>query len=126
MRRVELVVLDLDAATERCLQRTHISRRDGAPADRVDEAVQHLRRVEPDHVRQPRALVDGPRRLDAPQHLEFFAEPIVLDRRQGDKGRISAGLAHHIRRKRRARDIHHHPGPLADLDDLPCIGCVHP
>ena len=83
--RVELVVLDLDAAPERRLQGPAIGRGDRAPADGVEEGVEDSRIVKARRLWQRAPLERPCARLDLPDDLERFAGAVVLDRRKGDQ-----------------------------------------
>jgi hypothetical protein len=124
--RVELVVLDGDAAAERRLQRAGVGAGDRAPADRVEERIQPLRVIEPLRVwrRQRRAVQDAGRLLQLPDDPQLVAERVFLHRRQGDQMLALPRVGgHHVDRLRGALDVDDDPAPVANADQLPRLGC---
>ena len=91
--RVELVVLDFDAAAERRLDVLHVGGRGGAPADGVKEGVEVVGRVEARRFGQRDLLDDLGARLDFPNDLQFFAEAVVFDGGEGEQVLRSAEIA---------------------------------
>ena len=83
--RVELVVLDVDAAAERRLQGPHVGGGGRAPAHGVEEGIESSGRIEAGRSRQRRPLADLRAGLQLPDDLQFLAQGIVLDRRQRDQ-----------------------------------------
>ena len=101
--RVELVVLDVDAAAERRLDVLHVGRGGGPPADGVEEGVELVGRVEAGRLGQGDLLDDPGPRLELPDDLQFFAQAVVLDGRQGDEV-LRVGDAVQAGRRQRARE----------------------
>ena len=116
-QRLELVVLDRDAAPEGRLQRALVGTRHGAPTDGVEVRVELLGIVEAvsgDH-RELGAFDDGGAGLDLPDDIEFLARRVVLDGDQRDEVLHAAaierclGIAH---------DVADDPHPPADPGEL--------
>jgi hypothetical protein len=78
---VELIVLDVDTAAERCLQLFHISRRYRSPADGVEKGVEPLGCIEGMRLGEAALLEDGSPRLKLPDDPKLFAKPFVINRR---------------------------------------------
>jgi len=85
--RLELVVLDGDARTERRLQRLVVGTRDGSPAHGVEEGPEHLRVIPTGgrHVGQSGLREDLPSRLDLPGDGQLLAEVVVADAGERDQ-----------------------------------------
>ena len=92
--RVKLVVLDVDAGAKGGLDVPHVGGRRGTPADGIEESVKLVGRIEAGGIGQGDLLDDPGSRLKLPDDVEFFAQAIVFDRRQGEEvlRRLQAGL----------------------------------
>ena len=123
--RVELVVLDVDAAAERRLECPHVGGGDRAPAHGVEEGVEAARLVEAGGFGQGRLLEHAGAGLELPDDLELLAERVVLDGGEGDEvlltvepGRSGSGgralLATSVTTKRRWRTSTSWPGSGTD------------
>ena len=78
--RLQVVVLDADAAAEGRLQRVRVRRGDRAPAHGVEEGVQRGGVVEAvGWERQVPALANAGPRLDLPDDAQPVAERVILD-----------------------------------------------
>ena len=88
---VKLVVLDVDAGAERCLDVRDVRRGRSAPADGIEKGVKLVGRVEAGRVGQGDLLDDPGPWLQLPNDVQFFAEAVVLDRRQRDEGLRAPG-----------------------------------
>jgi hypothetical protein len=85
--RLELVVLDHDAAAKRRLQGTLIGARDGAPTDRIQKGVQlggSIYRVRGQR-RKLGALPEEGAWLDLPDDLQLLPGGVVVDRYERDE-----------------------------------------
>src|SRR5262245_34500361 len=79
---IKLVVLDVDARTERSVNGADVGCRGGSPAYRVEESIQLVRGIEACGIWQ-RYFFDKPRSgLKLPDDLELFAQAVVLNRRE--------------------------------------------
>jgi hypothetical protein len=85
VHRVKLVVLDVDARTERRLDVPHIRRGRRPPADGIEEGVELVGRIETGGIGQSDLLDEAGTRLQLPDNLDFLAESVILNRRQGDE-----------------------------------------
>jgi hypothetical protein len=64
------------------LVRIGVSRRNGSPADRIDERGEDVGVIEPldaDPFRQPLVGSDGVPDLQLPHHAQLLAEPVLLE-----------------------------------------------
>jgi hypothetical protein len=91
----------------------------GAPVHGVEEGVELVGRAEAGRLGQGDLLDDLGPRLDLPYDLQFFAQAVVLDRREGEQVLLAAdgGLE---RRRREGAGAHvvDDPLPGADADQL--------
>ncbi len=78
---IELVVLDRDPAPERGLEGLHVCVGGSAPSDGVQEGIDSTRFIELTDLRQSGLLEDAGARFQLPNHLELFAQRILVDRR---------------------------------------------
>ena len=83
--RVELVVLDLDAAPERRLEVLLVGRGDRAPANGVEEGIEPARLVEALRLGKRLLADDAGARLELPDDPQLLAEPVVLDGEELDE-----------------------------------------
>ena len=124
-QRLELVGLDVGAAAEGRLVRVGVGGGDRAPAHGVDERGEGVGVVEGLGVDGlGKALVGGDRvaDLELPDDAELLAEPVLVERLQGDDvlscGRLSsAGL-----RGRPCPDVGDGPGRAPNLDHPAGLG----
>lgn len=83
--RIELIILNFDAAAKWRLQRAVIRRRNCAPADGIQKRVKARGRIKPVERGQANFFIYARVRLDFPDHLERFAERVVFNRTQRDE-----------------------------------------
>ncbi len=77
--RIELVILNSDATTERGLQGAHVGGRDRAPAHGIEEGVQDDGIIEAIGPGQLGPFAYPGSRLQFPDNVQFFAQRVVLD-----------------------------------------------
>lgn len=116
--RVELVILDGDAGSERRLERSAVGGGDGTPPHRIKERVKANRIVEPAELRtrQGGRLEDRGPWLDLPDHAQLVTEAVVLYRCQLDQ--VLGVVAVEGRRLQVADD----PVPVPDGTSWPTSG----
>src|SRR6218665_3191168 len=107
---------DADAAAERRLEKSPVGVGGCTPAHGIEEGVEHARIVLPRDGWQARALDDLSARLDLPDDFQFFAETVLVDRRERHAVLASAGF------QSCGIDVGHHPLTTAHLDELPRLG----
>ena len=83
--RVELVVVDVDAAAKRGLQGFVVGLGDSPPANGVEKGLQALGIVERVRVRKGEFLVNGGPGFQLPDDLKLFAQAVVFDRGELDQ-----------------------------------------
>ena len=115
-QRVELEVLDADAATEWSLEKSTIGIGGGTPSHGIEERVERVRVVLPRDRRQASPLDDLSARLDLPDDLQFFAEAVLVDRRQRQAVLRRTGI------ESGGIDVGHHPLTAAHFDELSWLG----
>ncbi len=111
-QRVELVVLDFDAAAERRVEAPPVGLADDAPPNRVEEGIQPGGIVEGDGLRQLLALHATGANLRLPHDLQLLAEGAVLHGGEADE-MVRPSAAHLA-----AADIRGDEAPPADLRKL--------
>jgi hypothetical protein len=123
--RVKLVVLDVDARAERRLDVADVRRGGGPPADRIEEGVQLVGRVEAGGLGEGDVLVDPGARLQLPDDPDLLAEPVVLDGRQRHEGLPGAEGVQAARRQGARGDLVDYPVAGPDADELALLrgGC---
>ena len=113
---IELEVLDADAATERSLEKSPIGIGSSTPSHGIEERVERVRVVLPRDRRQASPLDDLSARLDLPDDLKFFAETVLVDRRQRQAVLRCTGI------ESGCIDVGHHPLTAAHFDELSWLG----
>src|SRR5690606_28132115 len=99
------------ATAERRLEEATISIGSGTPAHGIEKGFQRIGIVLPGDGGQTSAFDDMRARLDFPDHLEFFAESILIDGGQRDGMLVHAtqlGSVH----------LSHYPLPASNFDEL--------
>lgn len=114
--RIELVVLDLDAAAERRKQRADVGARGDPPADGVKEGVETGRGVETGGLGEGEVLDRPGTRLDLPDDPQLFAGGVVL---HGGERQEMLSDPVELAPLRPADD----KPPATDLHQLPLEGC---
>ncbi len=121
--RVKLIILDLDPAAKRRLERPHIRRRHRAPAHRTEKGIEAFGGIEAIRRRQGHPLMHLRIDLDFPDHLNFLTERIIVNRgKRHEVMRLSLLGGKRIGRQAALRDIRHHKATLAHIDQLPDLG----
>ena len=122
---IELVVLDVDPRAEWRLDVPYVGGGSCSPADRIQECVKSVGRIESGRLGQGDLLDDQRPRLDLPDDLQLLAECVILDGQERDQvlrpgrdrsqrsGRQCAGL-----------DVADHPAAGADADQLARFGWI--
>src|SRR5260221_8975246 len=82
---IELIILQFNAAAERGLDGLHICAGGRSPAYCIQKGIKSLRRIELLRLWQRCLLKRLRSRLDLPHHLQFLAQRIIFDRREGDQ-----------------------------------------
>jgi hypothetical protein len=123
--RVELVVLERDAAAEGGVELLVVGGSHGAPADGIEEGLEAMRRVEAaGGVRQGVALEGARVGFEFPDDLEGLAVGVVLDGLQSDQvqgGREDGGSRG---AREMALDLGDDPAALADDGELALDGGI--
>ncbi len=120
---VKLVVLDVDARSERRLDVLHVGGGCGTPADGIEKGVEPVGFVEAAGLGQVDFLQLPGSRLQLPENLEFLAEGVILDRRKRDEVLPRGRARFQRRRSKRTRfDAIDDPMAGSDTDQLPLFG----
>ena len=82
---VKLIVLNGDAAAERCLEERAVRVGCCAPAHRIKESFQPVIRVPAGDLRQPGLFKYLRTRLKFPNHLKLFPQRILIQRGERDE-----------------------------------------
>ena len=112
-QRVELEVFDADATAERRLQEPAVGVGGRTPTHSIQEGLEGVRVVLARDRRQAGAFDDLRARLDLPDDLEFLAEPILVDGREGHESFVLVSYWQHGR-----FDISNNPLTPANFDKL--------
>jgi hypothetical protein len=131
---IELVVLDRDPAPEWGLEGLHVCVGGSAPSDGVQEGIDSSRFIELTNLRQSGLLKDAGARFQLPNHLELFAQRILVDRRKRQQVfhmRPTRDLSHDVlallvanavpltgRWQTGTEDVSYDPLTATDLDEL--------
>ena len=111
--RIQLVVLNADAAAEWCLKIAAIRVRRRPPNHCIEEGLKCRRIIQASHARQPSPLDHMSSGLQLPQHFDLFPQRILVDRGQADEMAIGESGGN-----RTAIDLGYDPLAAPSLDQL--------